>query len=174
MTVETALEVAAGIPISTGVRVYQLSVLLSDKYSNELTLKSLDEKVTIFRNFKSSDLRSQNLYSETFENSHLFKLNTDVESGLSSEGEEYTIRLLLLENVGDVLGGDRKDCSRVQVSTGGSQFSVEIARSLTVDFGSHLVRSLNGSDVGVDENSFNVGFLHSFDRLSTCLNEGSG
>lgn len=54
-------------------------------------------------------MSTENLDTETFEYTHLLELDTDVESRLSTESEEYTIGLLLLENVGDVFSGDRND-----------------------------------------------------------------
>ena len=113
-------------------------------------------------------MSTENLDAETFEYTHLLELNTDVESRLSSESKENTIRLLLFENISDVFRGNRNDWNDDKELVACCAPARD-DRELTVDFGSHLMRGLDSCDVGVDENGFNVGFLHGLDRLSACI-----
>jgi hypothetical protein len=73
---------------------------------NANLLESLDEEVAVLGNLKSADLGTENLDTETLQDTHLLELDTDVEGGLSTESEEDTVGALLLENVGDVFGGN--------------------------------------------------------------------
>ena len=116
-------------------------------------------------------MSTENLDTETFEYTHLLELNTDVESRLSSESKENTIRLLLFENISNVFRGNGNDWSEETESVA-CRARARDDGELTIDFGSHLMRGLDSCDVGVDENGFNVGFLHSLDRLSACIRRG--
>jgi hypothetical protein len=85
------------------------------------------------------------LDTQSLEDTHLVKLDTNVQRTLSSEGEEDTIRSLLLEHVGDVVGSDGEE----------------------VNLGGKVVGCLDGSDVGVDEDGVDVALSESFDSLGT-------
>lgn len=73
------------------------------------TGKSLAEEITIFRNFECSNGSTEDLDTETLEDTHLVELNSDVESGLSTESEEDTVWSLFFKNVGNVIGSDGED-----------------------------------------------------------------
>lgn len=62
---------------------------------------------------------------ESVQDTHSVKLNTDVQSTLATECEKNTIGTFSLEYVGDIIGCDGQE----------------------VDFGSEMVRCLNGSDL---------------------------
>ena len=80
------------------------------------TGESLAEEVAVLRDLERADGRAEDLDAEALEDAHLVELDTDVERGLTSEGEEDPVRSLLLEDVRDVLGRDRQDCVRYSVS----------------------------------------------------------
>jgi len=123
--------------------------LVGRKEISVLTVQSLTEKIPILRDLESPDRGTEDLDSESIQDSHLVELDSDVESGLTSEGEEDTIGTFLLEDGSDVVCGDGEE----------------------VDFGGEVVRGLDGRDVGVDEDGFDVGLLESFDGLGTWRNE---
>lgn len=66
-------------------------------------------------------------------------MHTQVEGGLTTKRQENTIWTLFFYDVGDVLCGDRE----------------------VVDGVGESVRGLNGSDVGVDKDRGDAGFLES-------------
>ena len=81
------------------------------------------------------------------EESESLHLNTEVEGSLTTERKEDAVRLLLLDDIGDILGGDGE----------------------VVDLVSQAVVGLNGSDVGVDEHRSNAGFLESLEGLGAYI-----
>lgn len=132
--VETAVDWAAGMSISNVSRV-----------ECEHTVQSVDKELSVFRNFKGSDGGSEDLDAESLQDTHLVELNTDVEGGLTTEGEEDPIWALLLEDVRNIIGGDGEE----------------------VDFVCEVVGGLDGSDIGVNEDGGDVALSESFDGLRT-------
>jgi hypothetical protein len=66
------------------------------------------DKMGIFERPNGS---SEDLNTETLEDTHLVELDSDVEGRLSSEREEDAVGTLLLEDVGDVFSRQGNDCS---------------------------------------------------------------
>ncbi|KAI6760251.1 hypothetical protein HG531_013452 [Fusarium graminearum] len=129
-----------------------LEGLLNSANSNRLgdgdvnLFQSPSEEVTIFTQLQSSNAGTEDLDAVLLEKSESLHLNTKVESSLTTKGQEDTIRLLLLDDVRNILGGDRE----------------------VIDLISQTVVGLDGSDVGVDEHRSNAGFLESLEGLSAC------
>lgn len=123
-TVDTAVDWAAGMLISA----------VSHVGCRTRTIQSLDEQVTVFGNLESADRGTQHLNTETLKDTHLVELNTNVEGRLSTKRQKNTIRTLLLEHVGHVIG----------------RYGQE------VNLGSKVVGRLDGRDVRVDQNRLDV------------------
>ena len=81
----------------------------NSRSSARLAIQSLHEQISVFRNFQCPDGCTQDLDPKSLENSHLVQLNTDIQSGLTSKSQNDSIRSLLLQHVGDVIGGDRQE-----------------------------------------------------------------
>jgi len=81
-----------------------LTIEIVPKGTTRLTIQSLHEQISVFRYFQSPDGRTQDLYTEPLEDSHFVQLNTDIKSGLTSKGQENSIRSFLLQHIGDVVG----------------------------------------------------------------------
>jgi hypothetical protein len=112
----------------------------------ELTVQSVDKELSVFRYFKGSDGGSEDLDAESLQDTHLVELNTNVQGGLTTKGEEDPIWAFLFENVRDIIGGDGEE----------------------VDFVCEVVGGLDGSDVGVDEDGGDVALSECLDGLRTC------
>jgi hypothetical protein len=108
--------------------------------------QSPSEEVTILTQLQSSDAGTEDLDAVLLEESKSLHLNTEVESSLTTERQEDAVRLLLLDDIGNILGGDGE----------------------VVDLVSQTVVGLDGSDVGVDEHRSNAGFLESLEGLGAC------
>ena len=106
-------------------------------------VQGLDEEITVLRDLEGTDRSSQNLHAQSLEHTHLVELDTDVKGGLTTESQQDTIWALLLENVGDVVGRDGQE----------------------VDLGRKVVRGLDSSDVGVDEDGVDVALAEGLDGL---------
>lgn len=108
-----------------------------------LTIQCLSKEISILADKESADRGTEDLDVQTVKDSHLVELNTTVQGSLTAKGQEDSIGSLTLNNVFEVLGGDREE----------------------VDSVSKSVRGLDRSNVRVNENSLDVGFLQCFDRL---------
>jgi hypothetical protein len=109
-------------------------------------LQSLGEEVTILRQLEGPDASAEDLDSVLFKETESLHLDTQVEGGLSTKGQEDAIGLLLLDDIGDVLGSDGE----------------------VVDLVSQTVVGLDGSDVGVDENRGDASLLQGLEGLGSC------
>jgi hypothetical protein len=151
---ETGTQTTQGIGSSDndGVSdgVSGLESLLNSADSNRLgngdvnLIQSPGEEVTILTQFQSSDAGTEDLDTVLFKEAKTFHLNTEVESSLATERQENAIGLLLLDDIGDILGGDGE----------------------VVDLVSQTVVGLDGSDVGVDEHRRNAGLFKGLESLS--------
>ena len=74
-----------------------------------LTIQCLNEQVSVFTDFESPDGGTENLDAQSLENTHLVKLDTDVQGTLSTEGKQDTVRSLFFEHVGDIVGRDGQE-----------------------------------------------------------------
>lgn len=74
------------------------------KRGSRLTVQSLNEQVSVLTDFKSPDRGTEHLDAQSLEDTHLVELNTDVQSTLSTESEQDTVRSFLFEHVGDIVG----------------------------------------------------------------------
>ncbi|ROV99906.1 hypothetical protein VMCG_06224 [Cytospora schulzeri] len=87
--------------------------LLNSVDSNRLRNGDVDlvqgpgEEVTILTELQCSDTGSQNLDAVFLEDAHLLHLDTEVQGGLATKGEEDTIGSFALDNVGDIFRGNR-------------------------------------------------------------------
>jgi hypothetical protein len=130
-----------------------LESLLDSADSNRLgngdvnLIQSPSEEVTILTQFQSSDTGTEDLDAILFKEAESLHLNTEVESSLTTERQEDAIGLLLLDDIGDILGGNGE----------------------VVDLVSQTVVGLDGSDVGVDEDRSNTGFLEGLESLSAYI-----
>jgi len=111
----------------------------------QLTVQRLNEEVSVLGHLERPDLRTQHLHAQSLEHTHLVQLDTDVQGRLSTECQQDTVRALLLQHVGDIVGGDGQE----------------------VDLRGEVVRGLDGSDVGVDEDRVDVALSEGLDSLRT-------
>jgi hypothetical protein len=112
-------------------------------------VKGLGEQVTVLTGLQSLDAGSQNLDTVALEDTHAVHLHTQVESGLTTEGQEDTVRALTLNNVGDIFGGDGE----------------------IVDLVGQLVIGLDCRDVRVDQDGLNASLLQSLQGLGACMSK---
>ena len=110
-------------------------------------LKGLGEEISVLRKLQCPDTGTENLDTVLLEEAELLHLDTQIEGGLTTEGQEDTIGLLPLDDVLDVLGGDGE----------------------VVDLVGEGVVGLDGSDVGVDQHGSNTGLLEGLERLRTWM-----
>jgi len=120
---------------------------VQDPNSSALTVQSLTEQITVFGDFQRPDRGTENLNTEPLQHTHLVQLNTNVQGTLASESEQNTVRSLLLENVGDIIGSDGQE----------------------VDLRSEMMRRLDSSNVRVDEDRVDLALLEGFDSLGSCM-----
>ena len=106
-------------------------------------MQSLREQVTILAGLQGLDGGSQHLDSVTVEDAHLVHLHTNVQTGLSTEGEEDAVRPFPLNDVRHIFGRDGE----------------------VVDLIGQEVRRLDGRDIGVDKDRLLAGLLESLDSL---------
>jgi hypothetical protein len=110
-------------------------------------VESLGEQVTVLTSLQSLDGSAENLDAVALEDTHAVHLHTQVESGLTTEGQEDTVGALTLDNVGDIFGGDGK----------------------IVDLVGQLVVGLDGRDIRVDQDGLNTSLLQSLESLRACI-----
>ena len=115
-------------------------------------LECLSEEVTVLTDLECPDACSQNLDVVTVEDAHLVHLHTQVQRSLATEGQEDAVGAFLFDNIGDVFRSDRE----------------------IVDFICKHVCSLNGSDVGVDENGLDASLFQGLECLRTRVIELAG
>lgn len=108
-------------------------------------LQSLGEEVTVLGQLEGPDAGAEDLDAVLLKEAESLHLDTQVEGGLSTKGQENAIGLLLLDDIGDVLGGDGE----------------------VVDLVSQTVVGLDGSDVGVDENRGDASLLQGLEGLGS-------
>ena len=92
-------------------------------------VQGLGEEVTVFTGLQGLDGGTENLDTVAFKGAHAVHLHTQVQGGLTTEGEENTIRALTLNDVGNIFGGDGE----------------------VVDFIRKLVVGLDSRNVGVNQ-----------------------
>lgn len=113
--------------------------------------ESLSEELSVLTGLEGLDWRSQDLDSVLLEKSHAFHLDTQVQGGLATESEEDSVRLLALDNIFDIFGGNRQ----------------------IVDLVGEHMGSLNRGNVRVDEDRGDTSFFQSLQCLRTCEGETS-
>ena len=92
-------------------------------------VQGLGEEITVLTGLQGLDGGTENLDTVAFKGAHAVHLHTQVQGGLTTEGEENTIGALALNDVGNILGGDGE----------------------VVDFIRKLVVGLDSRNVGVDQ-----------------------
>lgn len=109
-------------------------------------VQSPGEEITVLTELKGLNAGAKNLDAILLQDALPLELNTQVQGGLTTVGEEDAIGTLALENVGAVLGGDGK----------------------VVDLIGKGVVGLDSSDVRVKEYRGNAGLFESLQCLRTC------
>ncbi len=114
------------------------------------TIQRLHEQVTVLADLERPDRRAEHLNAEPLEHAHLVELDADVERTLPAKREQDAIGALLFEHVGDIVGRDGEE----------------------VDLAREVVRGLDGCDVWVDEDGFDLAFPEGLDCLGAWERRG--
>ena len=95
----------------------------------ERAFESLDEEVPVLGDLEGANGGAEDLHAEPVQHAHPIELDPHIQRALAAKRQQYPVRALLLEDIGDVVDGDGEE----------------------VDVVCEVVGGLPGRDVGVDE-----------------------
>ncbi len=110
-------------------------------------LKRLGEQISVLTELQCPHTGAENSDAVFLKEPHRLHLYTKIEGRLATEREEDSIRLFLLDDVLDVLGGDGE----------------------VVDLVGEAVVGLDGGNVRVDEHRGHAGLLEGLEGLRSCM-----
>ena len=106
-------------------------------------IKFLHEQVTVLGVHNSLDAGAQHLNAILLQNTFLVKLGTAVQGCLSTESQQDAVRTLLLDDLGDKVGGHR----------------------LEIDLVSNAFRGLDGGNVRIHQHTLDALFAQGLQCL---------
>ena len=101
--------------------------------------QGLCKEIPVFADLECSNARSEYFNTVLLENAHFIHLDSQIKPCLATKGEQYAIRPLALDNVGDIF---RRDWE-------------------VVHFIGELVIRLDSCNIGIDQNRCYTGFFQS-------------